>query len=114
MKAPRSQVLREEAASNFLPAPVKTTDLPGLLEKAGARRRRDSTLGENHRNLGNFFFAGTDGATSVKAEIVGRLPIIKDAASFRAARRMLTEELGGMNTLKEELNRHIDNPNGAR
>ena len=49
--------------------------------------------------------AGTDGATSVKAEVVGRLPIIKDAASFRAARRMLTEELGGMATLKEELNR---------
>ena len=100
------KVLREEAASNFLPAPVKTTDLPGLLEKAGARRRRASTLGETTKNnLGNFFFAGTDGATSVKAEIVGRLPIIKDAASFRAARRMLTEELGGMPTLKEELNR---------
>ena len=99
------KVLREEAASNFLPAPVKTTDLPGLLEKAGARRRRDSTSGDNPKTLGNFFFAGTDGATSVKAEIVGRLPIIKDAASFRAARRMLTEELGGMATLKEELNR---------
>jgi len=100
------KVLREEAASNFLPAPVKTTDLPGLLEKAGARRRRASTIGETTKgNLGNFFFAGTDGATSVKAEIVGRLPIIKDAASFRAARRMLTEELGGMPTLKEELNR---------
>jgi len=100
------KVLREEAASNFLPAPVKTTDLPGLLEKAGARRRRASTIGETAKgNLGNFFFAGTDGATSVKAEIVGRLPIIKDAASFRAARRMLTEELGGMPTLKEELNR---------
>lgn len=99
------KVLREEAASNFLPAPVKTTDLPGLLEKAGARRRRDSTIGDNAKTLGNFFFAGTDGATSVKAEIVGRLPIIKDAASFRAARRMLTEELGGMATLKEELNR---------
>lgn len=99
------KVLREEAASNFLPAPVRTTDLPGLLEKAGARRRRDSTVGDTTKTLGNFFFAGTDGATSVKAEVVGRLPIIKDAASFRAARRMLTEELGGMATLKEELNR---------
>ncbi|CAJ1440895.1 unnamed protein product [Effrenium voratum] len=97
------KVLREEAASNFLPAPVKTTDLPGLLEKAGARRRRDTT--NDARGTGNFFFAGTDGATSVKAEVVGRLPIIKDAASFRAARRMLTEELGGMATLKEELAR---------
>ena len=101
------KVLREEAASNFLPAPVKTTDLPGLMEKAGARRRRMSMIGETRAGGGggNFFFAGTDGATSVKAEIVGRLPIIKDAASFRAARRMLMEELGGMPTLKEELMR---------
>ena len=46
------KVLREEAASNFLPAPVKTTDLPGLMEKAGARRRRMSMIGETRAGGG--------------------------------------------------------------
>lgn len=52
-----------------------------------------------------FFFAGTDGATSVKAEIVGRIPILRDASTFREARRMLTEQLGGTLALFEELAR---------
>jgi len=50
-----------------------------------------------------FFFAGTDGATSVKAELVGRVPLMKDASSYREARRLLTEDLGGYKTLREEL-----------
>lgn len=57
-----------------------------------------------------FFFAGTDGATSLKAEIVGRIPVLRDAACFREARRLLREELGGMLSLREELVRaHLIN-----
>lgn len=92
------KVLREEAVNNLLPAAVSTGGgIPGV--KAKARTRTSSVYGKNAK----FFFAGTDGATSVKAEVVGRLPLIKDAASFRGARRMVTEELGGTGTLKEEL-----------
>lgn len=53
----------------------------------------------------SFFFAGTDGATSVKAEITGRIPVIREAGAFREARRILRDELGGAPTLCEELSR---------
>lgn len=52
-----------------------------------------------------YFFAGTDGATSIKAEITGRIPVLKDAAGFREARRIVSEEMGGVQTLREELAR---------
>eukprot|EP00928_Gymnodinium_smaydae_P095995 TRINITY_DN8377_c0_g1_i3.p1 TRINITY_DN8377_c0_g1~~TRINITY_DN8377_c0_g1_i3.p1 ORF type:complete len:739 (+),score=115.15 TRINITY_DN8377_c0_g1_i3:57-2219(+) len=97
------KVLREEAAASMLPAPVMKSDLPGLLAKSGARQRRTTMFGSS--TPGAFFFAGTDGATSVKAELSGRVPVIKDAASFRGARRLVQEELGGVNTLREELRR---------
>lgn len=52
-----------------------------------------------------FFYKGTEGATSLKAEITGRIPVLRDAATLREARRVLREELGGVMTLREELAR---------
>jgi len=46
---------------------------------------------------------GTDGATSLKAEIVARIPELKTASQFREARRLLREELGGVWSLRDEL-----------
>mmetsp|Transcript_12789 Transcript_12789/g.22637 ORF Transcript_12789/g.22637 Transcript_12789/m.22637 type:complete len:722 (-) Transcript_12789:17-2182(-) len=93
------KVLKEEAVNNVQLEPIRAS---------GAVVRRPSTVAK-----GAFFFPGTDGATSLKAEITGRLPVIKDAASFRGARRMLMEELGGPNALREELLRmgFIDSSN---
>ncbi|CAE8735128.1 unnamed protein product [Polarella glacialis] len=85
------KVLREEVASGFTPTAVSAGDIPALRQKAQGR---------------TFFFAGTDGATSIKEEIVGRMPVIKDASSYRAVRRMLMEELGGTEHLREELCRY--------
>lgn len=48
-------------------------------------------------------FQGVDGATSLKAEIVARLPVVNDAASYRNARRLLRDKLGGVEALREEL-----------
>lgn len=98
------KVLREECASKTVStaAPLKVPALPGF---QNSKVTRSSTRGVK------FFFAGTDGATSVKAEIIGRIPVLKEASSYRAVRRMMLEEFGGIQTLKEELCRFgfIDN-----
>lgn len=47
-------------------------------------------------------FVGVEGATSLKSEIVGRVPEISTAAHYRQARKLL-QELGGAEALKEEL-----------
>jgi len=87
------KVLREEVASNLATSPHRT---------AGASvhvRRRSVVSGPKVP----FFFTGQDGATSCKDELVGRVPVSNDAAGFREARRLLKEELGGTNHLREEL-----------
>jgi len=86
------KVLREEAASSM------TVSVSKPIMPMRPSRSRVSSVGGKH-----FFFAGTDGATSLKAEIIGRIPVLKDASSFREARRLLVEELGGAGTLREEL-----------
>jgi len=91
------KVLREEAASNLVASPASQPTLKAYQVRAAVRRK--SVLAGKVP----FFFAGTDGATSVKAELVGRVPVMKDASSYREARRLLTEELGGVKILKEEL-----------
>lgn len=52
-----------------------------------------------------FIFAGTNGATSLKEELIGRVPVLKDASGYREARRLLRQELGGWETVYEELRR---------
>lgn len=84
------KVLQEEAVSGPRLSPAAT---PRPKVREGEDRRR------------SFFFAGTDGATSVKAEITGRIPVIREAGAFREARRILRDELGGAPTLREELTR---------
>jgi len=85
------KVLREEAISTLLPTrPKSFVRLPGLRD-----RTRTSQI----------FFAGTDGATSLKQELVARVPVLRDAAGYREARRLLKHELGGSDTLLEELKR---------
>lgn len=101
------KVLREECASKTAATTsLKGPALPGF--RQNSKTTRSSTRGVK------FFFAGTDGATSVKAEIIGRIPVLKEASSYRAVRRMLLEEFGGIRTLKEELCRFgfIDNDTG--
>lgn len=85
------KVLQEEAVAGPRASPAIS---PRLLARASGSERRRS-----------FFFAGTDGATSVKAEITGRIPVIREAGAFREARRILRDELGGVDTLREELSR---------
>lgn len=82
------QVLAEEAAQ-------------GMKLVAQAFPSLDSNSMERQR----FFYKGTEGATSLKAEITGRIPVLRDAATLREARRVLREELGGVMTLREELAR---------
>merc|ERR1712232_50234 len=48
---------------------------------------------------------GTEGATSVKAEITNRIPILRTAAGYREARRIIRQELGGRAIVREELAR---------
>lgn len=91
------KVLREEAASKLVATPVAPASRL-VAEQRAIIRRRSMAMGKVP-----FFFAGTDGATSVKAELAGRVPVLKDASSFREARRLLIEELGGYKTLREEL-----------
>lgn len=83
------KVLREEAVRNLLPSPPKP-----IVLVPGCRKSRSA-----------FFFAGTDGATSLKEEIVARLPHLRDASGYRDARKLLEEELGGCQALLEELQR---------
>jgi len=45
----------------------------------------------------------SQGSTSTKEEIVNRLPVLKDAAHYREARRLLKEVLGGVEILRAEL-----------
>lgn len=48
-------------------------------------------------------FRGTGGATSLKEELVERVPVLRDAGAFREARRILREDYGGCASLKAEL-----------
>eukprot|EP00434_Breviolum_minutum_P001051 symbB.v1.2.000924.t1/scaffold27.1/size414596/32 len=48
-------------------------------------------------------FRGTGGATSLKEELVERVPVLRDAGSFREARRIFREDYGGCKSLKLEL-----------
>mmetsp|Transcript_73908 Transcript_73908/g.154004 ORF Transcript_73908/g.154004 Transcript_73908/m.154004 type:complete len:759 (+) Transcript_73908:35-2311(+) len=90
------KVLREEAASTLVASPTAPAGLQA--QQRSGQTRKSATPGKMP-----FFFTGTDGATSVKAELVGRVPVMKDASSYREARRLLTEEFGGYATLREEL-----------
>jgi len=90
------QVLREEAGGDKVSSVIQPS-VPPVAKVGWMTHKRQGD--------GNFFFAGTDGATSLKAELVGRVPILRDAASFREARRLLREELGGALTVGEELYR---------
>lgn len=93
-------VLREEAAAGATPSSPSAP-------KAEAPSQKPAGHAAKHqlRQVGSakFFFSGTDGATSLKEEIVGRVPVLQDAASFRGVRRLLSEELGGVTMLREEL-----------
>lgn len=89
------KVLGEEAALEAASAPSS-----GVSASPSDCRRRSRLMTRR-----SFFFAGTDGATSLKAEITGRIPILRDAAGYREARRLLLEELGGIENLREELAR---------
>jgi len=86
------KVLAEEANSGAPPPRSLQPGVYHLSEVETLRLRRRS-----------FFFKGTDGATSLKAELVGRLPVLIDAAAFREARRLMLQELGGVAALKREL-----------
>lgn len=86
------KVLREEAVQKLIPSPPRSiTVVPGL---------RGSIISTRA-----FFFNGTEGATSLKEEIVARLPQIKDSSGYRQARKLLLNELGGWEALYEELSR---------
>eukprot|EP00928_Gymnodinium_smaydae_P015013 TRINITY_DN15507_c0_g1_i1.p1 TRINITY_DN15507_c0_g1~~TRINITY_DN15507_c0_g1_i1.p1 ORF type:complete len:725 (-),score=110.06 TRINITY_DN15507_c0_g1_i1:207-2381(-) len=93
-------VLRDEAVQKLLPsAPVANSDLIRF-------KKLTRMPGIN--------IAGTDGATSLKDELVARVPALRDAAGYREARRLLVHEFGGPSALKSELVRagFIDDDNG--
>ena len=48
-------------------------------------------------------FRGTGGATSLKEELVERVPVLCDSGSFREVRRIFREDYSGCKTLKAEL-----------
>lgn len=106
------KVLREEAASHPRKPSISSgssLNVKSLLCSDKSVRRRSvlgatGVAGEKGQKV-PFFFRGTDGATSLKEELVGRVPILNDAAGFREARRLLQEEFGGFKTLREELTR---------
>lgn len=87
------KVLEEEAATC-----KKITDKE-LASRMSVLRKQPSFTKSRR-----FFFAGTDGATSAKAELIGRVPVLRDAAAYREARRIVDAELGGVRTIWEELN----------
>lgn len=78
------KVLREEAVSNLLPTATAHLSL-------GAHKETP------------LLFVGTNGSTSVKDELVARVPKLKDASGFREARRLVREDFGGVNVVKAEL-----------
>mmetsp|Transcript_29054 Transcript_29054/g.52927 ORF Transcript_29054/g.52927 Transcript_29054/m.52927 type:complete len:780 (+) Transcript_29054:64-2403(+) len=88
------KVLREELAAESTPALVRASSSMASQcphAKISQRPRRQS------------FSGGADGATSLKGELVARVPVLKDAAGFREARRLVMEELGGPHAVYEEL-----------
>mmetsp|Transcript_110424 Transcript_110424/g.352050 ORF Transcript_110424/g.352050 Transcript_110424/m.352050 type:complete len:721 (-) Transcript_110424:20-2182(-) len=87
------KVLHAELAAGGPPWPLLTRALHSTALQCSGKKRPTAGV------------AFTGGATSVKEEIMGRLPQLKDAAAYREARRMLTEELGGVASIKNELER---------
>eukprot|EP00930_Biecheleria_cincta_P077565 TRINITY_DN64869_c0_g1_i1.p1 TRINITY_DN64869_c0_g1~~TRINITY_DN64869_c0_g1_i1.p1 ORF type:complete len:683 (+),score=154.82 TRINITY_DN64869_c0_g1_i1:57-2105(+) len=91
------QILRAEQAASQAPAVgVLSKSSPGaggpkVISNDRLRKRRPTLC------------QGIGGATSLKEELVARIPVLRDSAGFREARRILTEELGGLDSLSEEL-----------
>jgi len=83
------KVLREEASAESASPPAQAV-VP----------RRVSVTVPNARRLS---IKRGSGSTSLKEELVGRVPVLQDAASFREARRLLREELGGPLRIRDEL-----------
>mmetsp|Transcript_60971 Transcript_60971/g.145291 ORF Transcript_60971/g.145291 Transcript_60971/m.145291 type:complete len:772 (-) Transcript_60971:141-2456(-) len=89
------KVLKEEAGSTAA-ARLRWSDVPQSRKLVSPSRRTAP-------NGAEFFFEGKGGATSLKAEMIERLPVLRDAADLREARRLLREEFGGVHSLREEL-----------
>lgn len=82
------KVLQEEA---------QDYTMPRVVSLAGERKARfslDALSGG---------FRGTGGATSLKEELVERVPVLCDSGSFREVRRIFREDCGGCKALKPEL-----------
>lgn len=93
------QLLREEQAASQAPAVAALTQCiprgnePKVVSNDQLRKRRPTLC------------QGIGGATSLKEELVARIPVLRDSAGFREARRILKEDLGGLDSLSEELRR---------
>eukprot|EP00435_Cladocopium_sp_Y103_P056868 s481_g19.t1 len=83
------KLLQEEAQETSRPQRISVVD------RSAARAGRLADLRGG--------FRGTGGATSLKEELVERVPVLKDAGAFREARRILREDYGGCGSLKSEL-----------
>lgn len=73
---------------------------------------RDAAAAYRHRRRGSssavgspvaLKLTGIDGATSLKEELAGRVPVVNDAATFREVRRLVREEFHGAIALLHEL-----------
>ena len=71
--------------------------MPRIISTAGERKARSSLFELSGG------FRGTGGATSLKEELVERVPVLCDAGSFREVRRIFREDYGGCKALKPEL-----------
>ena len=93
------KVLQEESQDTVIPQPVSVV----------GERSASSSL---YMLTGGF--RGTGGATSLKEELVERVPVLCDAGSFREVRRIFREDYGGCKALKPELTYagFIDEPAG--
>mmetsp|Transcript_25018 Transcript_25018/g.63438 ORF Transcript_25018/g.63438 Transcript_25018/m.63438 type:complete len:828 (-) Transcript_25018:92-2575(-) len=110
------KVLKEDASPDArIPGPPASPtpehQLPALSPQHSQPRRR-STPQADGEETAPLFFTGTEGATSLKDELCGRVPVLRDASGFREVRRVLKQELGGIASLQEELLRfNIIEPN---
>lgn len=97
-------VLRQEGSSLLARAPSGSLDVPAL-----RRASREHLVTQSAANT------GTNGATSLKAEIVASVPELCTRAHFRAVRRLLAERLGGVEALLDELCRagFVDRERGS-
>ncbi|CAJ1455591.1 unnamed protein product [Effrenium voratum] len=84
------KVLKEEVEEHFQP------QLLQVLDTAAFER------GVSLKDMAGGF-RGAGGATSLKEELVERVPVLRDAGAFREARRIFREEYGGLKALKAEL-----------